>query len=82
MCGLKRFTPSSQQTRDADPLLAQCWSSVSDPGPTLYQQWVNIPCLLGNSGKAPEACHCYIQSGFVIIVGSNSEVMIFLNMHH
>ena len=37
----------SQQTRDIDPMLCQCWASVVDGGPTLAQHWVDVPCLLG-----------------------------------
>ena len=37
----------SQQTRDIDHVLVQCWASVADDGPTLNQQMVNVPCLLG-----------------------------------
>ena len=36
-----------QQTRDIEPLLWQCWSTVYDAGPTLTQQWFNVSCLLG-----------------------------------
>ena len=32
------------------------------------------PVFAGNSGKAPKACHCYIQSGFAIIVGANAVI--------
>ena len=37
----------SQQTRDVDPMLIQCWSSVYDAGPPLNQHRVNVSCLLG-----------------------------------
>ena len=36
-----------QQTRGIRPTLFQCWASVEDGGPTLKQDWVNAPCLLG-----------------------------------
>ena len=36
----------SQQTRDIEPLLDQCWASVVDGGPTLNQQRLNISLLL------------------------------------
>ena len=29
------------------PMLVQCEPIVSDTGPTLYQHWVNVSCLLG-----------------------------------
>ena len=29
------------------PMLVHCESIVSDTGPTLYQHWVNVLCLLG-----------------------------------
>ena len=38
-----------QKTRDINPLLAQCWSTVYDAGPTLTKQWVNILFLFGHS---------------------------------
>ena len=38
---------TAQQTRDIEPLLFQCWSTVYDAGPTLNQQWLNASCLLG-----------------------------------
>ena len=41
------FLIASQQTRDIEPLLVQCWSTVYDAGPTLNQQWLNVSCLLG-----------------------------------
>ena len=37
----------TQQTRDIEPLLVQCWASVVDGGPALNQQWLNVSCLLG-----------------------------------
>ena len=36
----------SQQIRDFDPMLYQCWASVVNGGPTLLQHWVDVPCLL------------------------------------
>ena len=40
-------TGRTQQTRGIHPMLFKCWASVKDGGPTLEQQWVNSPCLLG-----------------------------------
>ena len=37
----------SQQTRGIHPMMFQCWHTVFDAGPTLKQNWVNAPCLLG-----------------------------------
>ena len=37
----------SQQTRDFDPMLFQCWPTVYDAGPTLNKHWANVSCLLG-----------------------------------
>ena len=34
-------------TADVDPLLAQCWSTVCDAGPTLTKQWVSASYQLG-----------------------------------
>ena len=36
-----------QQTRDAHPMLVQCWPIVCDAGTTLYQYWASVPRLLG-----------------------------------
>ena len=38
---------TTQQTRDIHPVLVKCWDSVADRGPTLYQHWVNVSCLVG-----------------------------------
>ena len=38
---------SGQQTRDIQPMLYQCWSTVYDAGPTLVHHWVDVSCLLG-----------------------------------
>ena len=40
-------TAPSQRTRDILPMLAQCWSSVADAGPTLSQHRENNSCSLG-----------------------------------
>ena len=45
----------TQQTRDINPMMVQCWSTVCDAGPTLYLHWVNVPCLLLRYSK-PQAC--------------------------
>ena len=38
---------TSQQTRDAEPMLIQCLPRVGDSGPTLNQHWFSISCFLG-----------------------------------
>ena len=40
---------TAQQTGDFHPILVQCWPSVVDDGPTLYQHCVNVSCLLGKN---------------------------------
>ena len=35
----------SQQARDVEPMLVQCWATVCDAGPTLNQHWFNASCL-------------------------------------
>ena len=35
---------NSQQIRDINSMLFQCWASVEDDGPTLKQHRVNFPC--------------------------------------
>ena len=37
----------TQQTRDIEAMLGQCWADVVDGGPTLNQHWFNVSCLLG-----------------------------------
>ena len=32
-----------------DEKLFECWPAVSDVGPSLKQQWVNVSCLLGSA---------------------------------
>ena len=32
-----------------DPMLFECWPTVSDVGPALKQHWVNVSCLLGSA---------------------------------
>ena len=36
----------SQQTRDVDLMLDQCWHSACDAGPASNQHWFNASCLL------------------------------------
>ena len=36
----------SQQTRDVQPMLFECWANVVDGGPTFKQHWLNVSCLL------------------------------------
>ena len=37
----------SQQTLHIHQMLEHCCFSVADGGPTMYQHWVNVSCLLG-----------------------------------
>ena len=46
-CMLWRWVFSSQQTRNIQPMLLQCWPIVFDADPTLYRHWLNVSCLLG-----------------------------------
>ena len=48
---------TSQQKRDIDPLLGQCWNSVCDAGPTLNQHRVNVSCLQGGFGFSLVTMH-------------------------
>ena len=41
--------PSIQKTRYVDPMLVQCWPSVFNAGPTLYQRWINVSCSPGTA---------------------------------
>ena len=40
------LTEASQQTRDVEPMLVQCWASVADYGPTLNQHCFIVSSLL------------------------------------
>ena len=40
----------SQQTRDVDPMLVQCWPTVCDSGPASNQHWFKALCLLIAAG--------------------------------
>ena len=48
----------TQQTRDIEPMLVQCWASVVDDGPALNQHWVNVSCLLGDTSPGDEILIC------------------------
>ena len=48
VCNVWKSVTDTQQTRDTDPRLVQCWQAVYDVGPTLYQSWANVSCLLGS----------------------------------
>ena len=43
-CPIVYLTPANTMR---SPIFVQCWASGVDYGPTLYQHWVNISCLLG-----------------------------------
>ena len=43
-----KFSVVTQQTRDIDPMLRQCWNNVVDGGPALAQHWINVSFLLGS----------------------------------
>ena len=45
----------SQQTRHIHPMLVQYCVGLADSGPTMYQHWVNVSCLL-LIGKAQSCC--------------------------
>ena len=46
-CGLSTL---AHQTRDVDPMLAQCWPTVCDADPVSNQHWFNASCLLITAG--------------------------------
>ena len=55
---VRRWLPANtatQQTRHIHPMLEHCCVSVDDGGPTMYQHWVNVSCLL-LVGKAQSCC--------------------------
>ena len=43
-----KTNPLSQQTRDVNPVLAECWASVADAVPTFNQHRVDVSCLQGS----------------------------------
>ena len=46
----------SQQTRDIDPMLEQCWASVVDGSPTFKQHWVDVSFFPGSLLFAEHNC--------------------------
>ena len=42
-----KYKGLAQQTRGIHPMLFQCWPIIFDAGPTLKQNWMNAPGLLG-----------------------------------
>ena len=53
--------PPNHQTRYTDPMLVQCWSSVTDAGPTLSQHRVSASCWLG--GRVLVQCWASVAEG-------------------
>ena len=37
------------KTRDIEPMLVECWSSICDAGPTFKQHWFSVSCFLGRA---------------------------------
>ena len=60
-----------QQARDIDPMLIQWLASVADGGPTIKQQWVDVPCLLGEDVDPCDASLLFCQR--LYIIGSTSR---------
>ena len=56
-CIFQYGTP--HRTRHVDPMLAYCWQSVYDAGPTLRQHWINVPCLLGQNEQRQTGRRCH-----------------------
>ena len=52
LSGIKRnewpeqWQVSTQQTRDMNQMLGQCWTSIVDGGPILTQHWIHVSCLM------------------------------------
>ena len=53
----------SQQTRDVQAMLAQCWASVADGGPTLSQHCWNVSCLLVQTCSSLITQECWFNEG-------------------
>ena len=51
----------SQQARDVDPMLVQCWPTVCNAGPASNQHWFNASCLLGLRSIARLSAYCWRQ---------------------
>ena len=45
-------------------MLAQCWPSVENAGPTLNQHWVNVSCLLGKRNRISGSRHTLEDTGY------------------
>ena len=57
-----------QQIRNVQPMLVQCWPSIVDDGPTLYQHWLNVSCLL------ERLCNKWIICIFHLFPGSLNKL--------
>ena len=59
----------SQQTRDVEPMLVQCWPTVCNSSPTSNQHWFDALCLLVLRSIARWSGSAYITSLVVITAG-------------
>ena len=53
----------SQQRRDIDHLLIQCWPIIIDAGPPLKQHKGNVTCLLGGAHGANRSVTIQLDEG-------------------
>ena len=65
-CLLGKYRIANQQTRDIDPIMNQCWSTVYDSGPTLVQPldqcWADVLCLLERSFRSKHPSSKWIKT--------------------
>ena len=54
----------SHQTRDIELMLAYCWASVSDAGPTITRHWFNVSFLMA---------YCLLISGWSWLITDLQE---------
>ena len=69
----------SRPTRDVHPVLAQCWASVEDGGPSLSRHWVNVSCLPRYAGPMVASVAdvsprlCQQKAHVLFLLGSNDK---------
>ena len=71
---------ASPQTQDVELMLAYCWSTVYDAGPTLNKYWFNVLCLLGMLSAITV---CVMKTSFwhIFHKSSSKASILFLFLH-
>ena len=56
----------SQQIRDIDQMLVQCWPTICDAGSASYQHWLNASCLL---------CYVKLHADLIVLPAVDTDPM-------